>query len=195
MGRIKKAVYIGRFQPFTKTHRKVVQFVDAEPDIQEIVIIKGSIQWNDKNPDPFAFPSRNPFTAEECCEMIKLSLSGPIKKPWRIIQIPDTSTKMTDPLWKEWVNSIIFAVGTSGFIVYTNDPREVRAFEAVGCETRPFPVSPLFFRATLVRKSIARENEKKWKKYVDQKVAEYIKKIRGPARIAKLLELDKKEIY
>lgn len=186
-------VYIGRFQPFTKTHRKIVQFIDAEPDVGEIIIIKGSIQWNDQNPDPHSLASRNPFTVEECCEMIKLSLTGRVKKPWRIVLVPDTQTKTTDPLWREWVDLIVrLTPMSSDFVIYTNDPREKRAFEAIGLEARSFPASSLLFRATLAREKIATKKKREWRKYVDPEAADYLEKINGPSRILKLLEKEKK---
>ena len=187
------AVYIGRFQPKTITHRIIVQFIDKQPDIKEIIIIKGSSQWNDKNPDQNSIPFRNPFTAEECCDMIDLSLTCRITKPWRIIKIPDTATKMTDPLWKEWVDSIVSALGSpQEFVVFTNDSREIKAFKRVGLETRPYVVNCTLPHATLVREKIAQGREEEWRQMVDPEVAEYIKKINGPERIQKLLEKEVK---
>lgn len=180
-----KAVYIGRFQPITKTHRRVVQYIEEQKDIEEIVIIKGGTQWNDKNPDPSA-PSKNPFTADECCEMINLSLNGRIKKPYRIIKVPDTSTKFTDFYWQEWVGSIVNAIGSKDFVVFTNAQREITAFGKAGINCKPFYVDK-GTRATIVREAIANRPKDEWQ--VDKEVADYLEKINASGRIKRILDL------
>jgi nicotinamide mononucleotide adenylyltransferase len=170
----------------------VVQFIESQSDTEEIIIMKGSAQWNDENPDPYSLLSRNPFRAEECWTMIRRSLTFRIKKPWRVVELPDTMTRMTDPLWTEWVDSIATAVGTKNFVVYTNDPREVRAFARIGVQCRPFRVENRP-HATTVREKIANAPEEEWRMYVDPEVAEYINMINGPSRIARLLEKERRE--
>jgi len=182
------AAYIGRFQPFAVHHRSVLQYIDDQKDVKEIIVIKGGAQWSDKNLDPYSAPSRNPFTVDECCEMVNLSLAGRIRKSYRIIKVEDTKTRMTDPLWKNWVNMIVEASGLNDFVVYANDSRLIRAFERVGIKCRPFPIAYFGLRATVVREKIAMEPEEGWSKYVDPEVADYIKKINGPERIRQLLE-------
>lgn len=181
------AVYIGRFHPFAVHHRSVLQYIDEQKDVKKIIVIKGGAQWSDKNLDPYSAPSRNPFTADECCEMISLSLRSRIKKPYEIVRIEDTKTRMTDFLWKEWVSSIIEALGKNNFVVYANDVRLIEAFGRFGIQCRPFPIAYSGLRATVVREKIALESEEEWSKYVDPEVAEYIKKINGSERIRRLL--------
>ncbi|MBI2626093.1 MAG: hypothetical protein HYW69_00680 [Candidatus Nealsonbacteria bacterium] len=181
------AAYIGRFQPFGKHHRKLVQFIDSRPDVKGIVIVKGGSQWNDKNYDPYSSPDRNPFTADECCGMINLSLKSRIKKPYKIVRVADTKSKMTDPLWKEWVEAVIFAVGDRDFLVYVNEPHTVRAFETAGIQCRSFLIENLGPRATIIRDKIAFEPEDEWSKYVDPEVAGYLKRINASERVRRLL--------
>lgn len=181
-------VYAGRFQPFSKHHRAVVQFIDLEPDIDEIVIIKGSSQWSDQNPDIHTSPSRHPFTAQECCEMINLSLAGRIKKPYRIEKVLDTKTIMTDPFWQEWVGAVLTAVGTKKFVVYVNDPKMVRAFGQADIECRPFPIDFPGASATVIRKNMAYCSREVWAEDVDPVVADYLEMIDGPVRVRRLWE-------
>lgn len=185
-----KAVYIGRFQPCTKMHREVIQFIESVPDITEISIVKGSSQWSDQNLDPDSRPSRNPFNVKECCDMIKLSLGSRIKKPWRIVQVADTATRFTDPFWQEWIASIVAAMETPNFVVYTNNHREAEAFRRAGCQSRPFPVLHPSFSATDVRREMGAGKEERWRKWVDPEVADYLEKIQGSARLARLFELE-----
>lgn len=185
---MKVAVYVGRFQPFCKHHRAVVQFIDSEPDIKEIVIVKGSSQWSDKNPDIYTSPVRHSFTAEECCKMIDLSLSSRIKKPYRIVNVFDTKTMLTDPFWREWVQAVIAAVGVKDFIVYLNETKIIRAFEKAGIVCRPFPLEYPDLSATAVRQNMAYQPREIWAKDVDPEVAEYLEMIDGPKRVRRLLE-------
>lgn len=182
---MRKGVYIIRAQPFTKSHRAVAEFINLEQDIEEVVIVKGGSQWSDKNPSPVEHPSRNPFSAEECLDMINLSLIGRLNKPFRLIKIPDTGTKSSDLLWREWVGLIISALGRD-IVVFTNVRREKMAFENADCECRAFAVSE-YFRATFIREIIASKLKQEWLKYIDLEVADYIEKINGPSRIRALL--------
>lgn len=183
-------VYTGRFQPFCKHHRSVAQYIANQPDINEIVIVKGSSQWSDKNPDIFTPPSRHPFTAQECCEMIDLSLAGRIEKPHRIVKVADTKTMLSDPLWTEWTEKVILAVGTRDFILFVVDLRIEAAFRRFGIECRPFTVDYPGFHATFFRKKMAWEPKEKWINDVDPEVADYLESINGPARIRRLLEAE-----
>ncbi len=186
---MKRAAYIGRFQPFTKTHRKIIQYIDNQKDIGEIIIVKGSIQWNDKNPSPNFAPSRNPFTADECCEMINLALDGRIKKPHKIIRIPDTLSGFTDPLWKEWTGLILNELGKNDFVVFTNNKREAAAFERVGVECRSFYVES-GIRATLVREIIVFKTKEEWLEFVDKEIADYLVKINAKKRVTDLFLME-----
>ena len=185
--------YAGRFQPFGKHHRSVVQFIDSQADVEEIIIIKGSSQWSDQNPDPYFPLSRNPFTLGECSKIIRLSLTGRIKKPYQIVAVPDTATRLSDPLWEEWVKDTLVAIGAKNdfnlkdFVLYVNNRHIVRAFSRIGCLCRPFPeIFPV--SATMIRKKIAEAPVEQWQTLVDPEVAAYLIEIRGPERIRRLLE-------
>lgn len=80
---MKRALYIGRFQPFHNGHLRVIKNALEEND--ELIIIIGS---SDKS-----FTKKNPLTAGERIEIIKQTLlSEKIKNNYYLIPIPDINT-------------------------------------------------------------------------------------------------------
>ena len=78
---MKRALFIGRFQPFHNGHLSAVKEILAAYD--ECVIIVGSAQEN--------LTERNPLTAGERIELISLVLKTEgIREKCHIVPVPDT---------------------------------------------------------------------------------------------------------
>ncbi|MEM4620366.1 MAG: adenylyltransferase/cytidyltransferase family protein, partial [Desulfurococcaceae archaeon] len=63
---VRRALLFGRFQPFHKGHVSIVKWALYEVGFDEIVFLIGMASEN--------YTPRNPFTAGERIEMIRLSL-------------------------------------------------------------------------------------------------------------------------
>ncbi len=142
---MKRAIYLGRFQMFHLGHVDVVEHIDGEPDIDEVVIVIGSTQydWRNKSPEwPWA---NNPFTYEERREMISRSVA--IRKPWSIVGVPDTHEH------ESWFAGLCSTVGEFARL-YSSDEREREFFTRHGKEARNFP-RKYAFHAGSIRRRVA----------------------------------------
>lgn len=129
---MKRALYIGRFQGFHLGHLDVVQHMDAAPDIDEILIVLGSTQYDHQHKSPVAPWSHNPFTEAERREMIEAGLAGMVRKPWSLHPVPDYHD------WTKWYAHIERHVPAYE-VLYTSDAAEKRWFSEHGKEVRGFP--------------------------------------------------------
>ncbi|MCD6240117.1 nicotinamide-nucleotide adenylyltransferase [Candidatus Bathyarchaeota archaeon] len=172
---VKRALFIGRFQPFHKGHLEAVKMILKEND--EIVIAVGSSQYSHK--------LENPFTAGERITMIRKALEEEKVEPSRvwIIPIPDVHIHMM------WVSEVIGYTPKFN-VVYTNEPLTKRLFIEAGFEVKPIPfIKRKIYSATEIRRRMIEDGD--WEKLVPKAVAEYIKEIDGVQRVKDLTKTDK----
>ena len=171
----KRALFIGRFQPFHKGHLEAVKMILKEND--EIIIAVGSAQYSHK--------LENPFTAGERIVMIRRALENEeidLKQVW-IIPIPDVHVHMM------WVSEVIGYTPKFN-VVYTNEPLTKRLFIEAGFEVKPIPfIKRKIYSATEIRRRMIEDGD--WEKLVPKAVAEYIKEIDGVQRVKDLTKTDK----
>ncbi len=171
----KRALFVGRFQPFHLGHLEAVKKILEEND--EVVIVVGSSQYS--------HTLQNPFTTGERITMIRLALkeAGIDHGKYWIIPVPDMHIHMI------WVSEVIGY--TPNFdVVYTNEPLTKRLFEEAGFRVKPIPFyKRKIYSATEIRKRMLENN--KWEELVPRTVAEFIKKIDGVKRIRDLAKTDK----
>jgi len=171
----KRALFVGRFQPFHLGHLEAVKKILEEND--EVVIVVGSSQYS--------HTLQNPFTTGERITMIRLALNeaGIDHGKYWIIPVPDMHIHMI------WVSEVIGY--TPNFdVVYTNEPLTKRLFEEAGFRVKPIPFyKRKIYSATEIRKRMLENN--KWEELVPRTVAEFIKKIDGVKRIRDLAKTDK----
>ena len=179
---MKRALYIGKFQPFHIGHLGVVKYITDQPDVDEIIIDIGSAQWSSEKPNPERIPLQNPFSVEPRIEMISNTLKKEIKKPFHIIPTDDVLPIRDPNTIKVWRDNII-KDAPSFDVFYCNRGGGADVFKEVGKEIRPFP-REYMFSATAVREKIARGED--WERFVPVPVAEYIKS-KGSADIVKKL--------
>lgn len=163
----KRALFIGRFQPFHKGHLSVIEQIAKAPDIDEIIIGIGSPQID--------HTFSNPFTASERGTMIRASLYG-MKKVYQIVLISDIHD---NEKWAAHVESLI----PDFKVVYVGNTLVRRLFTEKGYEVRNIdPVHKI--SATDIRERIIRKVP--WRKYLPPGSLEVIEKIKGAKRIRNL---------
>lgn len=173
----KRALFVGRFQPFHKGHLYAIQLILKEAE--ELVIVIGSAEKSHE--------LDNPFTAGERMEMIRRALRSAGVDPSRfiLVPVPDVQAHTT------WVSQVV-AYTPSFDIVYTNQALTRRLLLEAGYEVREIPLYRRSeYSATEIRRRILEESE--WENLVPKEVYEFIKEIRGDERIMDLARTDKVE--
>jgi nicotinamide-nucleotide adenylyltransferase len=170
----KRALFVGRFQPFHNGHLHAVKSILEDAD--ELIIVVGSAQMSHE-PD-------NPFTAGERLEMIKYALdsAGVERRRYMLIPIPDA------PAHRVWVSQV--ESQTPRFdIVYTNQSLTRRLLIEAGYEVREIDLYMRYqYEATEIRRRIL-EGEN-WSSLVPPEVHRYVKEIDGEGRIRDLAKTD-----
>jgi len=171
----KRALYVGRFQPFHLGHLEAIQEVLKE--VEELVIVIGSAQYSHN--------MVNPFTAGERLIMVRRALQEAkvdYSRLW-VVPVPDVHLHML------WVSAL--EGYTPRFdIVYSNEPLTRRLFIESGYEVKSIP----FFQRKIYTSSLVREKMlkgKNWTHLVPKSVAEFIKEIDGVNRLRDLSRTDK----
>lgn len=178
----RRALYLGRFQLFHLGHWDVLQHIDAQADVDEIVIAIGSTQydWQHKSPEwPWA---NNPFTYAERREMIERSIDGRggLGKPWSLCGVPDTHEH------ESWFAGLVATVGEFACL-YSSDPKERKFFAAHDKEGRDFP-RRFSFHAGSIRKRIADGVD--YRPFVPEGTAALIERVDARARLLGLYARD-----
>jgi len=165
----RRAIFFGRFQPFHLGHLHVAEDILKEYD--ELIFLIGMSSES--------HTERNPFTAGERIEMIRLSMAERGIDLGRII----TSTL---PTMEIHPSSAYHAVYTcpKAEAIYVGNPIMYRIFSELGFKTvLPKPYMREKYNGTFIRELMKRGDER-WKELVPRSVAEYIDEIRGAERIA-----------
>ncbi len=161
---MKRAFYIGRFQPYHLGHHAVLKKIADEVD--EVVIGIGSAQKSHGLSDP--------FTAGERVMMIRHALED-INIRHYALPIEDIQQNSV------WVSYILSR--TPPFdVVYSNNPLVIRLFEEAGIEVLQSPMyqRDIYSGTEIRKKMIAGE---KWEHLVPPAIADAIEEIDGVARL------------
>jgi len=158
----KRAVFIGRFQPFHLGHLYAIKKTMKKFDI---TIVIGSTNKKRSFENPFSFKER------------KKMILKVIGKKVRIIGIPDVRSD------KEWAKLLKkkakFDVILSGSAWIKNCFKNFRVLLI-----KPEMFKPRVLKGVKIRERITKE--KRWENLVPRKVVAYMKKIKGIERIKKL---------
>jgi len=167
---VRRAFYIGRFQPFHNGHLSVIHTVCKETD--ELIIGIGSAQTSHTPTDP--------FTAGERILMITRTLvASNIRKMWYVIPIEDIQRNAL------WV-SHIYAMTPPFDKVYSSNPLVTRLF----MEKDVHVCAPIMHErdslsGTEIRKRIC--NNESWHDLVPAEVVQVMSEIDGAARLSDLM--------
>jgi nicotinamide-nucleotide adenylyltransferase len=171
MDSIRRAFYIGRFQPFHLGHHTVISEIAKEVD--ELIIGIGSAQMS--------HTPENPFTAGERIMMISRGLKD-LDLNYYVIPIPDIHRNAI------WVSHVV-SMTPPFSIVYSNNPLVSRLFTEKNYKVK---YSPMYNREEYSGTEIRRRmlaNEK-WEKLVPKAVVEVIDEIKG---VERLIAVSRKE--
>jgi len=173
-GKMKRCLFVGRFQPFHNGHTEAIKRIVKE--VEELIIVIGSSQRSHE--------LDNPFTIGERISMIRLALDelGLDPRKYCIIPVPDTQMHAT------WVSTVT-AFTPSFEVVYSNESLTRRLFKEAGFRVENIPFYHReTYSATEIRKRIL--NDQNWEELVPKSVARLIKEIDGVERIRDLAKRD-----
>lgn len=170
----KRALFVGRFQPFHQGHLHAVRTILEEAE--ELVIVVGSAQMSHEQD--------NPFTAGERIEMIRRALDAANvdRGRYMLIPIPDA------PAHRVWVAQVE-SQSPEFDVVYSNQPLTRRLLLEASYEVREIEMYKREqYEATEIRRRIlARED---WRSTVPEEVYRYVREIDGDGRIRDLAKTD-----
>jgi nicotinamide-nucleotide adenylyltransferase len=153
MQNLKRVLFIGRFQPFHLGHLSVIEEIDNRADVKEIVIGVGSSQYDNTEENPYSYDIRE--------EMIIRNLYRKIKKPYKIIAIPDIHN---NNLWVDHVTDIVCETNE----VYTGNKWVANLFKEKEYIVKPVKIK-IKITGTQLRKMI-KDKDDSWKNFVSSKI-------------------------
>ena len=172
--RVKRGLFVGRFQPFHNGHLEVIKRIMKEAN--ELVIIVGSSQYSHR--------LDNPFTAGERITMIRNALEEEgiqLSRIW-IIPVPDVHQHSL------WVAQVV-GYSPKFDVVYANEPLTRRLFIEAGFRVLSMPlIKREVYLATEIRKRML--TGKNWKELVPSSIAKFINDIDGETRLLDLSKTD-----
>jgi len=167
----RRALYIGRFQPYHLGHHRILQTIAEETE--ELIVCIGSAQ--------ISHDLKNPFTAGERVLMVTSAIREfPVKS--YVIPIMDIERNAI------WVSHLVSL--TPPFeVVYSNNPLVRRLFTEAGFEVRGTPLyrRDLYSGTEIRRRILAGE---RWEHLVPEVIVEIIRACDGIRRIQDLSERD-----
>jgi nicotinamide-nucleotide adenylyltransferase len=163
----RRALFVGRFQPFHKGHLGVVKRLSRDFDI--VIIGIGSAQYSHTND--------NPFTASERQQMISKTLEDEGINNIQFVLIEDLHD------YPKWVSHVVKSLPDFE-IVYTNDELCHELFNKEGCKAESIELfNPGDYSGRKIRQRMA--NGEPWEEFVPKAVKEVLTQIDGVRRIKK----------
>ena len=162
---MKRALFIGRFQPFHNAHLVDVKKVLKEVD--EVVIAIGSSQGKNTLENPFSYNERKQM-------IINVLKKNKIKK-YKIYPVPDLYND------RKWVGYIKKNLPSCEF-VYSGNLWTLRCFKRFDLKVKKIKLIK-GISSTIIRNMVIKN--KNWKKLVPKEIADYIGKINGVGRVKK----------
>lgn len=176
----KRGLFIGRFNPPHYGHLTALKTILEENNLDEVIIGIGSAQES--------FTITNPFSAGERFEMIELGIEEMKLNSRNIIIIPIPDINNNNQ-WVDYIRSFL----PNFHIVYSNNPLVKLLIEKnQNLEVRSIKLNNRKeFSSTNIRSKIINE-DKLWKEFIPNSIADYLEKIGGLNRIKTLASNDYK---
>jgi len=172
MKKLRRGMYIGRFQPYHLGHSSVLQAIVGE--IDEVIIGIGSAQES--------YHPNNPFTAGERVLMVSKALEEFDIKSY-IIPVEDVHC---NSLWVSRVTSMVPPFD----VVYSNNSLVVELFRDSDVQVVKTPLfNRMMYSGSMIRELMLAGKE--WRHLVPDSVAGVIDDIDGTGRIQRVAGSDK----
>ncbi|HVL48177.1 MAG TPA: nicotinamide-nucleotide adenylyltransferase [Candidatus Thermoplasmatota archaeon] len=169
---MRRALFVGRFQPFHLGHLEVCRRILAENDA--LVIAIGSAESSHS--------LVNPFTAGERYAMIEAACAEADLDRVAIIPLPDVNR---NAIWVSHVRSLVPPFE----VLYSNNPLPRRLFAEAGFEVRDAPFHERArYEGTRIRHAMVADGD--WEHDVPRGVARVIREIGGVDRVQMLARSD-----
>ena len=169
---MKRALFIGRFQPFHMGHYNAIR--DLLKKYDEVVVVIGSSEES--------FSSENPLTTGERIEMIRSCFGKSDVSRLVIIPVPDVNDNR---LWVDHLSTYIPPVKD----VYSNNALVKMLFSQHGVLVKPVKAFERDEKeGTHLRKLMA-EGDSSWTNHVPKKGVEYLKSIELEKRLKKIARM------
>ena len=165
---MKRALFIGRFQPFHNGHLHVAKSLSKIYD--EMIIGIGSSQEKNTKDNPFSYNERK--------AMIKNTLINNKIKNFKIYQIPDL---YDDYKWTDYILKKIPKFN----VAYSGNEWTIRCFKKHKIRAQKIRLVK-GLNSTKIREMMA-EN-RNWRRLVPREAVAYIGKIKGVERIRKIFK-------
>ena len=170
---MKRALFLGRFQPYHRGHHSVVQHIAVEAD--EVIIAVGSAQWSHALKDP--------FTAGERIMMITRALEA-LNLTKYVLPIEDIQRNAL------YVSHIVSLTPLFD-VVYSNNPLVQELFKTAGFPVRTTPLDTRqSYWGTHIREQMLSGGP--WREAVPEGVAQIIDEIDGVRRYRRVCLEDTK---
>ena len=175
-----RALFFGRFQPVHKGHVKVAEDILK---IHDEIIFAVGMSTESHTP-------RNPFTAGERVEMIRLAM--------RDAGIPlDRVITVTIPTLEISIASVYYVVMMSPSFneVYMGNIPIASMFRQAGYKVRiPTPYHREKYNGTVIR-TLMYNRDPEWRELVEPSVARYLDEIKAEERIKRILDKTETHIF
>ena len=165
---MRRGLFPGRFQPPHWGHVHAIREILREVD--EVVVVIGSAQFN--------YILKDPFTAGERIWMLREALREGGVDLSRVVAIPVANVENN----LEWLGRVK-SLAPPFHVVYTGNPYVALLFREAGHEVRQQPMYQReIYSSTRVRELMLR-GDPRWEELVPRSVAAVIKAVGGPERL------------
>ena len=180
---MKRALFIGRFQPFHNAHLLDIKQILKEVD--EVIIAIGSSQEKNTLENPFSYNERKQMIINVLkinkIKSYRNKVSGGLKNKkflsnYKIYPVPDLYND------KKWVNYIKKTLPKYDY-VYSGNTWTLRCFKKHDSKVKKIKLIK-GVSSTIVRNMIIKN--KNWKEMVPEDISKYIEKIKGVERVKKI---------